>query len=139
MSDTPSNTLADFLRDRLGDDLRSVFHYCHDECHIVYVRDDVVEAYAPGEISDVVEDARLEAVDKPRQEDLYVHGGLRCTVRLFEDAVELHFPHDETCGTAVALDRESLSLADGVVGECLELLVESPDRWADTAVQTANQ
>src|SRR6056297_1653070 len=104
MSVASSEALTEFLRERVGDHLRSVIYYDDDGGEVLYVRDDVADQYTDDDIDQVVRDVRLEAVEKPHQESLYEHGPLNCTVRSFDDAVEMHFPHDETSGTAVALD-----------------------------------
>jgi hypothetical protein len=65
---------------------------------------------------------RLEAIEKSHQEDLYVHGSLNCTIRCFEDAVEMHFVHGERFSTAVALDGEVFAVQNTFVGRCLEVM-----------------
>ncbi|WP_135851146.1 DUF7522 family protein [Halorussus salinus] len=122
MSVTSAEALTTFLRDRVGDHLRSVIYYDDDGGDVLYVRDDVADEYTERDIKEVVRDVRLEAVEKPHQEDLYAHGPLNYTVRSFEDAVEMHFLHDETSGTAVALDREVFASHDTFIGECLDVI-----------------
>ncbi|USZ68476.1 hypothetical protein NGM10_01750 [Halorussus salilacus] len=122
MSETPSEALTEFLQDYVGDHLRSVIFYDEDGAELLYVRDDVAEQYSEDEIGRVVDDVRLEAVEKPHQEDLYAHGRLNCTVRCFDDAVEMHFPRDETSGTAVALDGEVFAVHNTFVGKCMEAM-----------------
>lgn len=122
MSEVSSEALADFLKQRVGDHLRSVLYYDDDGGEFLYVRDDVGDQYDDTELEDVLQDVRLEAVEKPHQEDLYAHGPLNCTVRSFEDGVEMHFPHDETSGTAVALDGEVFAIHNTFIGKCLEAM-----------------
>ncbi|MFC4551616.1 MULTISPECIES: DUF7522 family protein [Halorussus] len=122
MSPSRSETLTDFLRNRVGDHLRSVLYYDESGGELLYIRDDVADRYSKTEVADVERDVRLEAVDKPHQEDLYDHGALNATVRCFDDAVEMHFPHDETSGTAVALDGEVFAIHNTFVGKCMELM-----------------
>ncbi|UPV73825.1 hypothetical protein M0R89_14925 [Halorussus limi] len=122
MSVASSEALTEFLRARVGDHLRSVIYYDDDGGEVLYVRDDVADEYTDGDIREVVRDVRLEAVEKPHQEDLYAHGPLNCTVRSFEDAVEMHFPHDETSGTAVALDGEVFAMHNTFIGQCLDAM-----------------
>jgi len=120
--ETRAKALTKSLREYVGDDLRSVLRYDDDGAELVYVREDVADDYSATEVEQVVRDVRLEAVEKPHQEGLYEHGSLDCTVRCFDDAVEVHFPHDETSGTAVALDHDVLTDEDTLLGKCTELV-----------------
>jgi hypothetical protein len=122
MSVTSAESLTEFLKERVDDHLRSVIYYDDDGGDVLYVRDDVADEYTERDVAEVVRDVRLEAVEKPHQEDLYAHGSLNYTVRSFEDAVEMHFLHDETSGTAVALDGEVFASHDTFIGECLDAI-----------------
>lgn len=124
MSENSAEALTEFLKEQVGGHLRSVIFYDDTGGEVIYVRDDVADEYTDGDVSEVVRDVRLEAVDKPHQESLYVHGPLECTLRLFGDAVELHFPHDRTCGTAVALDSEVFPMHNTFVEQCLDAMGE---------------
>ena len=128
MSDAPSEgspeALTDFLQTRVGDHLRSVLRYDENGGEFLHLRDDVADQYSDREMDQIVQDARLEAVDKPHQEDLYAHGRLNCTVRCFDDGVEIHFPSDETSGAVVALDGEVLVTHDTFIGQCIDAMVE---------------
>lgn len=119
-----SEGLTEFLKERVGNHLRSVIFYDNNGGEVLYVRDDVADEYSENDIEEVVRDVRLEAVEKPHQESLYSHGPLNCTLRSFDDAVELHFPHDETSGTAVALDGEVFPMHNTFVSRCLDAMDE---------------
>ncbi|NHN58633.1 MULTISPECIES: hypothetical protein [Halorussus] len=122
MTETPSEALTEFLRERVGDHMRSVLTYDDEGAELLYVRDDVADQYTDEEMARVADDVRLEAVAKHHQEDLYRHGELNATVRCFDDAVEMHFPRDETSGTAVALDGEVFAIHNTFLGRCLEAM-----------------
>jgi hypothetical protein len=122
MSTSSAEALTEFLRDHVGNHLRSVIYYDEDGGEVLYVRDDVADQYTDDDVEQVVRDVRLEAVDKSHQEDLYAHGPLNATVRCFEDAVEMHFPHDETSGTAVALDGEVFAIHNTFIGRCMDAM-----------------
>jgi hypothetical protein len=122
MSENRSRALTEFLQEHVGDLLRSVIYYDEDETEVVYVRDDVAEQYSDDDVAEVVQDVRLEAVEKPHQENLYAHGSMKATIRCFEEAVEMHIPHDETTGTAVALDGEVFAIHDTFIGGCLDAM-----------------
>lgn len=126
-TEKPSGRLTDFLENRAGDHLRSVLRYDADEKNVVHVRDDVADEYSDDEVAAVMQDLRLEAIEKSYQENLYDHGGLNCTVRCFDDAIELHFPRDETAGTVVALDADVLEAEATFVGECMDALGDTAD------------
>ncbi len=121
MSTAAAEDLAAFLHERVGDNLRSVAYYHADEYEVVYLRDDVADQYSSDDHEHIARDVRLENVTKAQQEDLYVHGRLQCTVRAFDDAVEMHFPFDDTSGVTVALDAEALTAHRTFVGRCLEI------------------
>ena len=122
MAPNPSEALTEFLKGHVGDHLRSVLRYDETGGELLYVRDDVAEQYSRDEMAEVEQDVRLEAFGTSHQEDLYDHGSLNCTVRCFDDAVEMHFPRDETSGTAVALDGEVFAVHNTFVGRCIELM-----------------
>ncbi|WP_115865694.1 DUF7522 family protein [Halorussus litoreus] len=119
---TPAEALTEFLREYVGDHLRSVIRYDEDDSEVLFVRDDVADEYTDDDVVQVVRDVRLEAVEKPHQESLYAHGQLNATVRCFDDAVEMHFAHDETSGIAVALDGEVFAIHNTFLGQCMDAM-----------------
>jgi hypothetical protein len=119
-----SKELVRFLREHVGDLLRSVLYYDVDSCGLLYIRDDVADTYDERERANVLRDMRLEAIEKSHQEDLYFHGPLDCTIRCFEDAIEMHFLHGERCGTVVALDGEAFAVQNTFVGSCQNIMHE---------------
>lgn len=119
-----SEALVEFLQRRAGTHLRSVIHYTPDAHTVLYLRDDVSGTYTEEEIEHVVEDLRWESITAERQEDLYVHGALGCTLRCFEKAVEIHFSYDDLEGTAVALDAAAATQLNTFVKECLRQIPE---------------
>lgn len=119
MAISVSEELMDFLREETGQFLRSVIHYTSDDYEILYLREDIESEYQDGDIEQVINNLRMESIDTPRQEQMYVHGRLGSTIRVFEDAVEIHLPHDDYEGTAIALDPEATYALHTFVGECL--------------------
>lgn len=124
MAQVISRYLVDFLQERAGEYLRSVIHYDRDSHELLHLRRDVAQAYSDGEIDRVLEELRHESMDAARQEAMYVHGELGCVVRVFEAAVEMHFPHAGCSGTAIALDPEAATRLHSFVGECLDSIPE---------------
>ena len=122
MSREAADELVEFLGSKVGENLRSVIRYDEDGGEVIHVRDDVRQEYTSAELDDVIADNRLEAIEKIHQESLYAHGELDCTVRCFEDAVEMHFIESGTEGTAVALDAEVFAIHGMFVGRCREIM-----------------
>lgn len=121
MSRAAARDLSAFLQEQVGDNLRSVAYYDADDYDVVYLRDDVADEYTETDHERVGRDVRLENVERHLQEDLYVHGDLQCTVRCFEDAVEMHFALDDATGVTAALDAEALTAHRTFVGQCLDI------------------
>ncbi|MGM0592609.1 MAG: hypothetical protein ACQETI_13485 [Halobacteriota archaeon] len=96
--------VEDGLLERFPETLRSVGYYDDDGGHLLYVRDDVDEVYGRAEREQVFTRARLEAMDRPNQESLYVHGELLCTFRCFEEATKFHATLTDTEGIVAAVD-----------------------------------
>lgn len=117
--------LADFLEKRAGDNLRSVIHYDEGDYSIVYSRDDVWENYSEDGIESVVTELQMENIERAHQENLYVHGGLNCSIRCFENGVEFHFPHSAQAGAAVAMDPQTVEELYSFIGDCLTVIGSS--------------
>lgn len=114
--------LSGFLERNIEDDLRSVVHYTSDDHEIVFVRDDIEGAYSPKEIESMVDNLRIENLDRHQQEDIYVHGELNCSIRCFERGVVMHFPHRKTEGTVVGLDPQVTEDLYSFIGDCLTFI-----------------
>lgn len=112
--------LADFLRDQVGDGLRSVIYYGPTEYEVVFARSDL-DVYDDQTVADIVTDLRADSYEQNIREDLYGHGSLNCTVWVFEEAIEMHFVAGERRGVAVALDAETFLAQRTLVGRCLEV------------------
>lgn len=117
--------LAEYLENRIGDRLRSVIHYDEGDYSIVLARDDVAERYSVEGIESVVSELLFENFETAHQEGLYVHGDLNCSIRCFERGVEMHFPHSENAGSAVALDPQVTEDLYSFVGDCLTVIGSS--------------
>lgn len=122
MSQETSLRLADHLQNRAGDRLRSVIRYDRDDYEILYIREDVEEQYTEEEIDEVVNELFSENFFRSKQEELYEHGLLNCTVRCFSHGVEMHFPHDDPAGTAVALEPQALEDFYSFIGDCMTVI-----------------
>lgn len=112
---------TDHLRDQLGDDLRSVGWYTGGEYELVYAREDVIDQYTDEEVADVFQDLGIESLEKDMLEEMYEHGRLNCTVRCFDEAIEMHFVAAQGEGLAVALEPAAFVAHQTFVGECMRL------------------
>jgi len=120
--------LAGYLREELGDDLRSVVWYDRDGYDVVHVREDVDREYSADEVHRVVRDLEIESIGKELQENLYTHGDLTCTIRCFDGGIELHFIEDEGVGVAVALEPAAMIAHRTFLAECMERAgIEPPE------------
>lgn len=112
--------LAAFLREQVGDGLRSVIYYDPEGYEVVFVREDVT-GYDDRTVEDIVTDLRADSYEQDIREDLHGHGSVNCTVWVFEEAIEMHFVAGERRGLAVALDAETFLAQRTFVGECLRV------------------
>jgi hypothetical protein len=110
---------VDYLLERLGDDLRSVGWHADGEFEVVHAREDVLDEYTEEEVEQVFRDLGIESIEKGLLEDLYEHGRLNCTVRCFEDAIEMHFVVDRGKGIAVAMEPAAFVAHETFIGECM--------------------
>lgn len=114
--------LVEFLLGQVGENLRSVVRYDTDGYDIVYVREDVGDQYSEADLEAVARDLGIDAFEKGHQEGLYVHGALNCTVRCFDDAIEMNFLFEHGDGIAVSLDGETFATQQTFIGKCLDLV-----------------
>lgn len=121
----PVSSLVQFLQEEINDNLRSVIHYDKDGYEVVYIQDDVAAEYTGDEIEKVIQDLGMEAFSKPLQESLYAHGELRCTMRWFEDGIELNFLVSDSEGVAIGLSGETFIAHQTFLGKCMAHVQDS--------------
>ncbi|WP_207587129.1 hypothetical protein [Halomontanus rarus] len=127
MSRASAKDLVTFMEDEASEYLRSVAHFDGKDRKVLYLEDDIEDQYSEDELEEVFDSLFFESFDRSHQEHMYPHGQLNCIVRCFDEALELHFPHSDTAGTAVALEPEATSDLEGLVDDCLnELYGEYP-------------
>lgn len=110
---------VEFLRELVGDDLRSVIWHDPGDFEVVYAREDVLTAYSDGEIEDVVDELLMTSFSKSVKERVYTHGELECLVEYYEDGVEMHVILEGGEGIAVGFDRQAVATHETFVGKCL--------------------
>ena len=116
----PPATLQSALADKLGDSLRVLARHEAGDWTVAYVRDDLRDAYESDAVNDIAGDLALSTVGNVHQEDLYELGGVRATVRVFEDGVVAHVPTDDRSGYLISVDDEQAFDGRGVVAAVRE-------------------
>ncbi|WP_135306230.1 DUF7522 family protein [Haloarcula amylovorans] len=112
--------LTAHLRNSIGDRLRSVIWYDRGDHDVLYARQDVAAAYTEEEVKAVVDELSMESCTRPIKEELYTHGGLRCTVECYEDGIEMHFCIADGEGVAVGIEPVAFVEEGTFIGNCLE-------------------
>lgn len=118
-TEPPVSSLVQFLQEEINDHLRSVIHYDDDGFEVIYVRHDVAAEYTDDDINEVIQDLGMEAFGKPVQENLYDHGELQCTMRWFDDGIELNFLASDTEGVAIGLSGKTFLEHQTFLGKCM--------------------
>ncbi|WP_137287391.1 DUF7522 family protein [Halorussus salinisoli] len=118
MSQVYPYRLTDFLREQVGDGLRSVIYHDPDGYEVVYLREDV-DSHSEQDIDSIVADLWADSYEQGIREDLRGCGPLNGTVWVFEEAIEMHFVADERRGIAVTLDTETFLAQSSFIGQCL--------------------
>lgn len=106
--------VTEFVRDEVGDRLRSVVAYDEDGYDVVYIRSDVRELYATDALDTIMQDARLQALERPLIADAFADdiGDLTCQVKLFDEIVEVNVTLTEAEGVVVAMERPLIHEAE---------------------------
>lgn len=112
---------VEFLREQVGDELRSVIWHDPGDFEVVYAREDVLATYSAEEIEDVVDELLMTSFSKSVKERVYSHGGLECLIEYYEDGIELHVILEGGEGIAVGFDRQAVATRDSFVGECMAM------------------
>lgn len=106
LGEATARSLLERVRGLAGESTRGAVCYRGEAQSVLYLRDDVREAYADEDIESAIDDLVLEAFGDPmRLADLYRLGDLEATARWFEEGVVVHFPYSETSGVAVSFDH----------------------------------
>ncbi|WP_066418707.1 hypothetical protein [Halorubrum aethiopicum] len=121
-----ASRLEDFFKHRTDDNLRSIVKYDHVSHDIVYLRDDVAAQYTEDEITNVIDDSRMDSLTAPIYKNTFSedHGELTCLVQCFKNVIEMNFVLEDGVGAAVALDAEAFAESQGLVSEARELVIE---------------
>lgn len=104
MGDEPHRELITYLRSQAGDYLRGVATYNAEEYSVLYLRDDLRTQHFETDLDKIHDRLRYES--RAREQRAFPFGPLDGTVRLFEEAMVLHYPHTQERGTVITLDPE---------------------------------
>lgn len=104
MVDDMHRELVAYLRSQAGDYLRGVATYDSEEYSVVYLRDDLRTQHFKSELDRMYE--YLSRESRVREQRAFPFGSLDGTLRLFEDAIVLHYPGTQERGTVITLDPE---------------------------------
>lgn len=83
---------------------------------VLYLRDDIRETRLTSQIDRMLGRLRPEA--SSREERSFPFGELNATVRLFDEAILLHFPVGNDRGIVVSLEPETACDLNTFIGEC---------------------
>lgn len=108
--------LIKYLEERAGEYHRGTVRYEGDDTNVLYLRDDLQEKRLTSEIDRML--SRLRPESAPKEERSFPFGELRATVRLFEQAILLHFPTGNDRGIVVSLEPETARDLNTFIGEC---------------------
>lgn len=110
--------LVEYLRRRVGDDLRGVVCYDEADTDVLFARAD-----RPGIESDAERAVRyLQHESRSREQRAFPFGDLNGTVRSFEDAVVMHFPLAASRGIVVTLDPNAARQLNAFMADCIDQL-----------------
>ncbi|MDY6765423.1 MAG: hypothetical protein SV377_07060 [Halobacteria archaeon] len=114
--------LDNFLRDRVGEYLRSIVHYDEEEYEFLFFRSDVEALYSDEELAKIHEEWIIERLSKDFLENLFHIGELKGITQVFDDAVLVFLPLEEYEGIFFAYDSDADIQMPSFLDECLEKL-----------------
>lgn len=111
-----ADSLVTFLEQRANEFHRGTVRYDGDNTDTLHLRDDIKEARLSSQIDRMLRRLRPEASSK--EERSFPFGDLHATVRLFDEAILLHFPTGKDRGIVVSLEPETARELNTFIGEC---------------------
>lgn len=115
-----ASALIDYLEDRAGEYHRGTVRYDGGSTDVLHLREDIRERRLISEIDRMLD--RLRPESSPNEERAFPFGDLSATVRIFDEAIILHFPTGTDRGVVVALEAESARDLNTFIGECHKLI-----------------
>lgn len=120
MSKENAKRLSDFLQDEARTNLHSVIYYDSGEYELVYAHKELNKRYVEGDIEDIVKELGIQSLERSLKENAYHHGDLRCSVKWFDDGIELYIFLDEKEGIAVGFGPRRFVESRSFLWRCLE-------------------
>jgi len=120
MPPASAQRLVEYLRRRVGDDLRGVAFYDESGCDILYLREDL-RGDDPSTVAERMI-SYLKHESRSRERRVFPFGELNGTVRSFEDAAVMHFPLTQARGVVVTLDPNAARQLNSFMNDCIAQL-----------------
>lgn len=111
-----ADPLIDYLERRAGEYHRGTVRYDGNDTDVLHLRDDLRETRLTSEIDRMLDRLRPEATAEEVRS--FPFGDLNTTVRLFDEALILHFPVGQDRGIVVSLEPETARDLNTFIGEC---------------------
>lgn len=112
--------LIRYLDEQAGEYLRGVVRYDRESTDVPHLRDDVRESRLISQIDRML--SRLRPESTSAEERSFPFGDLHVTLRMFDEAIIMHFPLGRDRGVVVSLEPETARQLNTFVGGCLERL-----------------
>lgn len=122
--------LTEFAHEKVGGDLRAVVAYDEDGFDPVYLRPDVREQYSMSAIDRIMEDARLEALERPVIADTFADdlGEFTSRVKVFDRIIQVNVTLSDAEGVVIAMDRPQIPAAECLIDELRAVAEAELDR-----------
>jgi arginine repressor len=108
--------LVEHLEKQAGEYHRATVRYDSDDITVLHIRNDMRESLLTSRIDRMLRRIRPESSSS--EERAFPFGELNATVRLFQDAIFIHFPLGNNHGIAVTLEPETARNLNTFIGEC---------------------
>lgn len=118
MSKEDVEELTPYLKETAGEYLRGVVSYEGDEYEIRYIRDDLRTQRLKSEVDKMID--RLRRESRPGERRAFPFGEMNGIVRLFEEALVMHFPSTQGRGTVVTFEPDVARQFNTFIGSCLD-------------------
>lgn len=120
MGKEDAERLVDFFQNETTTDLRSVIYYDTGDYDLIHAHENLDERYAEENIDDIINELGIQSLERSIKENAYHHGDLQCSVKWFEDGIELYIFTGETEGIAVGFGPMAFIESQSFLWRCLE-------------------
>lgn len=104
MKSKTHRSLVSYLRRQAGDYLRGVVIYTTDDYDVLYLRDDLHVQQFNEKTERMCNHLKQET--RTREQRALPFDGFHGTIRFFEEAMVMHYPHTQERGTVITLEPE---------------------------------